>query len=151
MISELSVTDLLAGSPEMRILHMQLEEILEELEHNRGYFPREAVQEAVANREKITPHLLEIMKDIVPNAEARSEEHGYFAHIYAVHLLAQFRESRAYPLVLELIRMPDDLACDLFSESSTGIFGRALASTCDGDVEPIKKLIEDAEVGEFAK
>lgn len=131
---------------------MQLEEILKELEYNRGYFPTEAVQQAVAHREEITPHLLEIMEDILANGEARlDEEEEYFAHIYAVHLLAQFRESRAYPLVLQLIRLSDDLTTDLFSEDSSAIFGRALASTCDGDVEPIKKLIEDAEVEEFAK
>ena len=53
---------------------MQLEEILKELEYNRGYFPKEAVQEAAAHQEEITPRLLEIMEDIVVNAEARLEE-----------------------------------------------------------------------------
>jgi len=131
---------------------MQLEEILKELEYNRGYFPREAVQEAVAHQEEITPHLLEILEDIAASWEARlDEEEEYFAHIYAVHLLAQFRESRTYPLVLQFIRLPDELTTDLFSESSSNIFGRALAATCDGDVEPIKQLLEDDEVEEFGK
>ncbi len=42
---------------------MDIDRILCELEQNRGYFPREAVEEAIRQRATITPHLLRAIKE----------------------------------------------------------------------------------------
>jgi preprotein translocase subunit SecA len=42
-----------------------MESILKELEQNRGYFPREAIEEAIRRREEITPHLMRALKEAV--------------------------------------------------------------------------------------
>jgi len=42
---------------------MALETILNEFRQNCGYFPREAVQEALQRREEIAPHLLHSLQE----------------------------------------------------------------------------------------
>jgi hypothetical protein len=44
---------------------LEMESILKELEQNRGYFPREAIEEAIRRREEITPHLMRALKEAV--------------------------------------------------------------------------------------
>jgi hypothetical protein len=40
---------------------MEIKEVFSEMEYNRGYFPHEAVREAITQREKIVPELLKIL------------------------------------------------------------------------------------------
>jgi hypothetical protein len=80
---------------------VQIHEILNELTLNRGLFPRRALQEAVAQREGITPELLRILRETQENIREIAQQEDYMAHIYAMFLLAQFREPRAYPLLVE--------------------------------------------------
>ena len=79
---------------------MDVQDILKQLEVNEGTFPREAVVQAIEQREVITPELLRILEDARDNIEHLSET-GYMAHIYAMYLLAEFREPRAYPLIVQ--------------------------------------------------
>lgn len=78
---------------------MQITEILLEFEKATGRFARAAVEAAAERREEITPGLLRILESTVDRAPQLDAEGDYMAHLYAMFLLAQFRETRAYPLV----------------------------------------------------
>jgi len=82
---------------------MEINEILHELERATGRFARAAVEAAVARREDVTPELLRILEDTVDRASQLDAEGDYMAHLYAMFLLAQFRETRAYPLVVRFV------------------------------------------------
>ncbi|OGV62175.1 MAG: hypothetical protein A3K19_01300 [Lentisphaerae bacterium RIFOXYB12_FULL_65_16] len=130
---------------------MDINEILHELEKNRGYFPEAAVRAAIERREEMIPRLLRILEDVVGQPAKFADREAYIAHIYALYLLAQFRVTAAYPLVIRYARIEstalDTLSGDLITED----FCRILASVCDGDVGPIKALIEDSAVDEYAR
>ncbi len=133
---------------------MGITQILKELERNTGTFPRKAVEAAVEAREEITPELLRILEDTVARAKeivAEDADGAYFAHLYAMYLLAQFREAHAYPLVVRFARLEEDLLDALAGDFVTEGLCRVLASVCDGDTGPIEELIEDGEVGEYAR
>jgi hypothetical protein len=66
-------------------------------------------------------------------------------------LLAQFRETRAFPLVLRVARLDGDLLDSLFGDTITESFGNVLASICGGRVEEIQALIEDADADEWVR
>ena len=51
-------------------------------------------------QEEVTPELLRVLQDTVNRAAQLDAEGDYMAHLYAMFLLAQFRETRAYPLVV---------------------------------------------------
>jgi hypothetical protein len=88
---------------------MDVQEILQQLTTQTGTFPLEAVAQAIAQREAITPELLRVLAEAQHNIEHLIESDS-MAHIYAMYLLAQFREPRAYPLIVEFFSIPGDIA-----------------------------------------
>ncbi len=130
---------------------MQIQEILSALTFNRGDFPRHALQEAVARREEIMPELLRILRETKENIDQIAEQEDYMAHIYAMFLLAQFREPRAYPLLVDLFSLPDEAVRDAMGFLVTEDLQRLLASVCGGDTGPIKELAENVQVDEYVR
>lgn len=119
------------------------EKILSEIAYNTGVFPLETLQYVVTRKDEIIPELLDILDYTCANAEELAEQEDYLAHIYAMFLLAQFREPRAYSKIFELIKKPGDIPYHLLGDVITGDLSKLLASVCDGDTELIKQLIED--------
>jgi len=74
-----------------------------------------------------------------------------FHGMYAVFLLAQFREKKLYPLLIDILSMPGDATEELFDDAITGAMGRILASVYDGDPEPLMRLTENPAANEFAR
>src|ERR1017187_4568239 len=132
---------------------MEVSEILSRFERFTGKFEREAVDAAVAQREEVTPELLRVLEAIVDPDRAfqLDAEEDYMAHLYAMYLLAQFRETRAFPHVLRIAQHDGDLLESLFGDFITGSLGNVLASVCGGEVEEIQSLIENADADEWVR
>jgi hypothetical protein len=130
---------------------METAEILNEFEKATGRFARAAVEEAVARREEITPELLRILEETVNRAAQIDAEGDYMAHLYAMFLLAQFRDTRAYPLVVRFASLPGDLLDSLCGDFITEDLGQVLASVCGGDLSGIQSLIENEDVDEWVR
>ena len=130
---------------------MEIKEILSELEYNRGYFPYEAVQAAITQKEKIIPELLKILENVEKNIHQIKEQPNYMAHIYAMFLLAQFREKRAYPLIVDIFSHPGDTSGKIGGDFMCEDLARVLASVCHGDTTLIKQLIENRNADEYVR
>jgi hypothetical protein len=130
---------------------MELNEILHELERATGKFARSAVEAAVARREEVTPELLRILGETVDQAAQLDAEGDYMAHLYAMFLLAQFRETRAYPLVVRFASLPGNLLDSLCGDFITEDLGQILASVCGGDLTGIQSLIENEHTDEWVR
>jgi hypothetical protein len=129
---------------------MDVQEILQQLATNTGTFPREAVAQAIAQREAITPELLRILVEAQHNI-AHLIESDSMPHIYAMYLLAQFREPRAYPLIVEFFSIPGDIALDTTGDVATEDLGRILASVSCGDIRLMTALIENEQANEYVR
>jgi len=130
---------------------MNVQQILEELEVNTGVFPRQAIQEAIAKQEQITPELLKILEYATQNVEELVERMGYIAHIYAMFLLAQFRERRAYPLIVNFYSIPGEVTLDLTGDVVTEDLDRILASVSGGDIGLMTELVENEQANEYVR
>jgi Protein of unknown function (DUF1186)/SEC-C motif len=130
---------------------METAEILNEFERATGKFARAAVEEAVARREEVTPELLRILEETVNRAAQIDAEGDYMAHLYALFLLAQFRDTRAYPLVVRFASLPGDLLDSLCGDFITEDLGQVLASVCGGDLSGIQSLIENEDIDEWVR
>jgi hypothetical protein len=130
---------------------METAAILRQLERATGKFPQAAVEAAVARREEVIPELLRILADTVDRARQLDAEGGYMAHLYAMFLLAQFRETQAYPLVVRFASLPGDLLDSLCGDFLTEDLGRILASVCGGELEGIQSVIENEDADEWAR
>jgi hypothetical protein len=125
--------------------------ILSELEYNNGEFPSDALKEVIAKRDEIIPELLEVLINTSDHTAELAEEDGYFAHIYAMYLLAQFRETRAYPLVYQLLMKPFEILDNLLGDVITDGLPGILASICGGDTGLIKRIIENSQLNEYIR
>lgn len=130
---------------------METAAILHRLERATGKFPRAAVEAAIARREEVTPELLRILADTVDRARQLEADGDYMAHLYAMFLLAQFRETRAYPLVVHFASLPGDLLDSLCGDFLTEDLGRILASVSGGELEGIQSVIENENADEWAR
>lgn len=130
---------------------MEIVEILHQVERFKGKFPRAAVEAAVARREEIAPELLRILDDTVNRAAELAAEGDYQAHLYVLFLLAQFRETRAYPLLVRFASLSGDLLDSLCGDFITEDLGRILASVCGGDLAGIQSLIENESTDEWVR
>jgi len=130
---------------------MTLDEILERLETHDAYpFQREALQEAIKIQEDITPALLGIIAFSANNPNWLEENYDYMGFTYALYLLAQFREKKAYPLIVKYVsQLSNDDALDATGDLITEDLSNILASVCNGDLSLIKQLIENPEINEY--
>jgi hypothetical protein len=130
---------------------MNLEEIISELEYHTGTFPRLALEKAIEEKEAITPLLLGTLEKFKNNLEELEEDSSYMLHIYSLFLLAQFRETKAYPLIIEFFSAPGEICLDVTGDVVTEYLGRILASVSGGNIDLIKQLIENPESNEFVR
>src|ERR1035437_7121421 len=107
---------------------MDILDILRQMERNDGYFARAAVTEALARRDEIVPELLRILEAVADDPQRYAKEPDYMALTYAMFLLAQFRETRACPLLVRIFSAPDETAFDLVGETVTEDLCNILAS-----------------------
>ena len=73
------------------------------------------------------------------------------AWMYALFLLAQFRESQAYPLLVQLASLPPAVVDSLLGDSLTEDLDVLLASVSNGDPSGIQSLAENESLNLFAR
>jgi hypothetical protein len=127
---------------------MEVQEILSHLERNEGHFARSAVREAVAHRDEIIPALLEVLESAARDPQSFARDPNRMIHLYAMYLLAQFRETRAYPLLVQMFSAPGELPLDLAGDTVTEGLDSILASVSDGDMTGMASLVENERANE---
>lgn len=114
-----------------------------------GPVPETAFTEATLRHEEIVPHLIELIDDARRDIENVSfDEMGY---IYAMYLLAQFREPAGLRPIVDFFSVPGELPVELTGDIVTGDLARILASVCGDDDEPIRRMVADARIDELTR
>lgn len=127
-----------------------IEQVIEELDSCTGFIKSALMDEAVERREEITPHLLEILEQILADPQAwLDEEHDITW--YALILLAYFEEVRAHRLILDLCRLPGQLPDDLFREFLGETMPAVLYKTSGGQLDGVRALVLDQQADEFVR
>jgi hypothetical protein len=130
---------------------MTISEILKDLEPYTGRFPIKAMQAAVEQREAITPDLLHVLETVAENPLAFAKRQDYMLHLFALFLLAQFREKRAYAPIVKMFSAPGETAFDLAGDTVTDGLNRILGSVYDGNPALLQSLVENDEADEFVR
>ena len=123
---------------------MDVQEIENILSASPQHFPREALEAAIAQPEAVTPMLLRALETAIAEPDImEAPSGGYMMTVYAMHLLAQFRETAAYPLLVRLFSLdrewPEHFKEDVFFDSLPQVF----ASVCSDDLAPLQSLVEN--------
>ncbi len=130
---------------------MELAHILEELAYDLGELPREAIEAAVTKQAQITPYLFQILEDAIKRIDDIIDDDNYQGHLYALYLLAQFREERALPLVIKLFSFPGEVSHAIAGDVLTEDLSRILASLCGKNITPLCELIENDSINEYVR
>lgn len=130
---------------------MEVAHILEDLAYDMGELPRDAIEAAILKRKQITPFLLEILKDSIHRIDDIIEDENYQGHLYAMYLLAQFREKEAFPLILDLFAFPGEIPHSIAGDVLTEDLSRILASVCDNRIQPFCEIIENSLLNEYVR
>lgn len=149
MICDLKTDLMVRNVKEYKDYSMQ--ELIHLIEYNNGIFPEHALNELIKKKDEAIPYLLDILNKVLENPRDTAENESYFAHIYAAYLLAKFRIIEAYPVYVEILKLPDELPHKLFGDSICEAGGRILASICGNKLEFIKDLIVNEQVDEFVR
>ena len=122
----------------------------EQIEYFSQPFPEAAIAFADAHRDEVTPHLAEAIARVADHPEEGANP-DYVLHLYAMHLLASWRETSAYAPMVRLGHHSADVVEQLLGDTVTESYGRCLASVCDGDLAPLKDLAEDPAAAHWAR
>ncbi len=125
-------------------------EIIEALCVPAPHFPREALRAAEQARERIADRLLTLVQDAhrCTLEGAIPEGNG---HIFAMMLLAEFEDTRAFDVIADLFTLPAELCEEISGDFVTEDLGRLLVSVCGGRIEPLARIIEDRARWEYVR
>ncbi|MBI3284395.1 MAG: DUF1186 domain-containing protein [Burkholderiales bacterium] len=121
-----------------------------QLEYFAKPFPHEAIALANAHRAEVAPFLVEVLANVADDP-AITEDGEYMLHQYAMHLLAAWREPRAYAPMAALGHHPEAAIEKMMGDTVTESYGRCLASVCDGNLQLLKDLFEDTQASHWAR
>ena len=130
---------------------MTVPEILKELEPYTGRFPMKAMRAAIEKREAIAPELLRVVEAVAENPTEFARRQDYTVHLFALFLLAQFRETRAYPAIVKMFSAPGETPFDLAGDTVTEGLSQILASVYDGNPALLQVLVENEHVNQFVR
>ena len=71
--------------------------------------------------------------------------------VFALYLLAQFREKRAYPAIVKMFSAPGETSYELVGDTVTEGLKQIFASVYDGNPAPLHGLIENEEANEYVR
>jgi len=95
-----------------------IDRILQAFDSTTEQYRRAEVEEALALREEITPRLLGVLDELAAAPEKFSDEHSLL-HMYAVALLAYFKEPRAHLPIIKAFSLPPETEYRLWAEMTT--------------------------------
>ena len=75
----------------------------------------------------------------------------YIRHVVSLFMLAYFRNKQAYPVIIKLISHPGEKVIQLTGEVFTEALARILASVYDGDIQPIKSVVENKDISPWMR
>ncbi len=131
---------------------MEIDKILKAFTSSKeGKFPKSALQAAVAQREKISPLLVDVLSEAGRNIDAMAKKKEDNSFLYAMFLLAQFREPKALQPLLNFFTSNSQTAIALTGDVVTESLGQLLAGVSGGQITPIQEVIENAEIDPFVR
>ncbi|OAI50110.1 hypothetical protein AYO37_00460 [Opitutia bacterium SCGC AG-212-L18] len=118
--------------------------------NNKG-FPKQALIDAIKNKNQSTLQLLEHLEYAYLHHEELIKNLNYYGTIHATYLLAQFQETRAFPLLLKLLSLPANTIESLYGDFLSVSTDSFLVPLYNGDFEALFALIANSNIEEFIR
>nr|WP_281648576.1 DUF1186 domain-containing protein [Parendozoicomonas sp. Alg238-R29] len=116
-----------------------------------GVFPREALQTLIDQQEEATPLLLEYLETVAVDVQKAVDNEHTGLMLFALYLLGQFRETRAYRPLINMLGQLDETNDGFLGDLVTEGLSRIIASVCDGDIAPVQQLAQNPDADHFIR
>lgn len=129
---------------------MNIDEILKELDNagKNKVFPLDIVKEAVSKEKMIAPYLIDSLDTAFKEAKGWQTSSLY---IFAVYLLAQFRNKEAFPKLVRFLNMDGDILDEMFADRLTENYSTILSSTYNGNFILLEDVVKNQKLYKFAR
>jgi uncharacterized protein len=127
---------------------MTIDDVIQDFGTTGSTLPRASMQWALANWDEAAPALVALLDRYI-GGEDRSEA-TEAAVFFAVHLLGQKAETRAFEPLCRLMRRVEASDAAL-GDAETETLPQIIVSTFDGDPGPLKSVIEDGAADQFVR
>jgi len=126
---------------------------LKDIEEFNKIFPIETIEKIRLAKGEYIDDLIDSIRYATENAKALYESKSkYFLHVYAIYLLAEFREKKAFPVIADFVELDQKLFEFLTEERMvTDNLAIILASTYNGDQQRLTQIIENKEASEYVR
>ena len=114
-------------------------------------YKQEHVDAAIELQDEITPHLLKILENVLSSPSEYAGREDYFAHIYALMLLAHFKNPIAHKVIVDLFSLPGKTSDELFGDIITEDLPLILLLTCEDSFDLIKSLVLNKSADEYCR
>ena len=126
-----------------------MKELIEKLYDNENKFNYETVKEIKKNKGKVNSYLLE---ELSKNIENYNSEKGFPIFVdYALFLLAEFKEKKAFPLILKMLSIPHLDGFDVLGDGVMEKLSSIMVSVFDGDFKGLNKIIENKDIDSYIR
>lgn len=130
---------------------MDITDIFDEIRWGGAEFPREQLQQLIAEPAATRKLALEVMEEWLAKIEAGEHDPDDQGTFFALFLLGELREPKAYPLFLELLRFPNAGDDEILGDVQTQYMHKLLAAVAGGDTRKLLALAENQEADEFSR
>lgn len=131
---------------------MEIKEIVKELEYYNKELPKEALKKAIEYKEEMIPELLKMLEYTKENLEnIFNEKDEFYGYIYAFFLLAEFKQKKAFPYLIDLLNKDEEIIDYIIGDDYPEYVPRLLASTYNGDDKALFDIIENNQINEFVR
>jgi hypothetical protein len=130
--------------------HLDVEQILEQLDVEFYHLPVEAIRAAQQRREEVIPGLIDLIRRATERIR-RGEEVNTNGHFFALFLLTEFRAKEALPAILEAVTLPGEAPEQLFGDAITETLPSVLAELAGDSLDALDNLISDRSLYEFVR
>ena len=140
-----------------------MNQILKNIEMSSNIFPIQEIEEIRQAKSDSTragalkynqyiDALIESIKYATENAEdLHASQTTYFLHIYALYLLAEFKEEKAFPFIADFIELDREKFAFLSYDMVTDHLASVLASVFNGDQRRLQQVIENKEANVYVR
>ncbi len=138
------------GEPERELSPVGGKDLVAVIEGPCKPFPVEALTEIGARRAEYLPAMLRLMQQAVDDPAGVSARSDYHGHVFALYLLAEWREKAAFQTILKAFSHHGETTHDLWGDVIHDL-GKIIVSTFDGDLDALITYMRDAENDEYAR
>ena len=116
-------------------------EIIQELEYYEGYYPESVIETILEGDEELITGLLALVEWSIENMEIVKSDADYMGCHLSFLILARLREKRAFPYLVSFFRNIEDFEFGHNEDYVWNYLSELLASCFDGSFEELNRII----------